>query len=225
MNRDRVTPLCRTVKKFMTYWKAERDIVEVEPTGHSVCDDCSSFDARELALSGRTDAEAVQELNRIESDRREHNRVQLAPRNVFDDVYLAEHRPDLMTVFNVDAPTRRQFDLPRQPKRRDVSKRLEGGGKRWESKVTGCMDAGVGTRVFVAHESVGGGPNLVAMTVSGKVWSMQMGQHCTQSPPPPSRGRKTSTSDSWAAPEVKTLRSSTSHTLWCTNFVPGCDSR
>ena len=60
---------------------------------------------------------------------------------------------------------------------------------------------------------------------SGKSWSMQTGQQRTHSPPPPSRGRKTSTSDSSEAPEVKTSRSSMSQTLCFTNVMPGCNSR
>jgi hypothetical protein len=98
----------------------------------------------------------------LDEDRREHQRVERASRAYFDNAtYDAEHRPDLVTMINIDAPTRRQFDLPRHPRNRDIPKGLE-SLKRWESKVTGVMDAGLGSRVFVAHESVGGGPNLVA---------------------------------------------------------------
>ena len=58
---------------------------------------------------------------------RASNRSWCAGRQVFDDAtYDAEHYPHLVTMLNVDAPTRRQFDLPWQPKSRDTSKGLEG---------------------------------------------------------------------------------------------------
>jgi hypothetical protein len=100
----------------------------------------------------------------LQDDIDEHTRIYQAGRIVFDNAtYDAEHRPELVTMINIDAPTRRQFDLPRLPRARDLPKRLEGSYmKRWESKVTGAMDAGVGMRVYMAHEAVGGGPNLVA---------------------------------------------------------------
>ena len=162
MNLDKVEVKCTTIKHFTELWNADKQIVEVSATGHSVCDHCSQFDARAEALGSRMDAEAVILRRELDEDRREHARVHDASRKVFDNAtYQAEHRPDLVTMINIDAPTKRQFDLPRQPKNRDVAKGLE-GEKRWESKVTGAMDASVGMRVFVAHESVKAGPNLVA---------------------------------------------------------------
>jgi hypothetical protein len=162
MNQDGVPVRCTTVKSFMEIWKADKSIIEVSPTGHSICDICAGFQAREAALGSRIDAEAVRLRKELDEDRREHQRVERASRAYFDNAtYDAEHRPDLVTMINIDAPTRRQFDLPRHPRNRDVPKGLE-SLKRWESKVTGMMDAGLGMRIFIAHESVGGGPNLVA---------------------------------------------------------------
>ena len=162
MNLDSVPVRCTTVKAFMEIWKADKSIIEVSPTGHSICDVCAGFQAREAALGSRIDAEAVRLRKELDEDDREHKRVEGASRAYFDNAtYEAEHRPDLVTMINIDAPTRRQFDLPRHPRYRDIPKGLE-SLKRWESKVTGVMDAGLGMRVFVVHESVGGGPNLVA---------------------------------------------------------------
>ena len=162
MNQDGVLVRCTTVKSFMEIWKADKSIIEVNPTGHSICDVCAGFQSREAALGSRIDVEAVRLRKELDEDDREHKRIEGASRAYFDNAtYDAEHRPDLVTMINIDAPTRRQFDLPRHPRNRDVPKGLE-SLKRWESKVTGMMDAGLGMRIFIAHESVGGGPNLVA---------------------------------------------------------------
>ena len=162
MNQDGVPVRCTTVKSFMEIWKADKSIIEVNPTGHSICDVCAGFQSREAALGSRIDVEAVRLRKELDEDQREHKRIEGASRAYSDNAtYDAEHRPDLVTMINIDAPTRRQFDLPRHPRNRDVPKGLE-SLKRWESKVTGMMDAGLGMRIFIAHESVGGGPNLVA---------------------------------------------------------------
>jgi hypothetical protein len=166
MNRDKVEVKCRTCRAFTVEWDKNQSIVEVSPTGHAICDICAKLDGREAALEGRrTDSQTTSMRRAIDEDRREHKRITDAPRQVFDDAtYLAEHHPHKTTMLNVDAPTRRQFDLPRQLKSRDLAKGLE-GSQRWESKVTGIMDAGVGTRMYVAHAAIGGGANLVATVI------------------------------------------------------------
>jgi hypothetical protein len=117
MNLDGVPVRCTTVKAFMEIWKADKSIIEVSPTGHSICDICAGFQAREAALGSRIDAEAVRLRKELDEDRREHQRVEGASRTYFDNAtYDAEHRPDLVTMINIDAPTRRQFDLPRHPR-------------------------------------------------------------------------------------------------------------
>ena len=160
-NTHGVQVKCCTLRAFTAEWARNTSIVEVHPTGHAKCDTCSELDAREATILGRNDADALRIRAEIDEDRREHNRIADAPRAVFDRAtFVAEHRPDLVTMLNIDAPTRHQFDLPRMPAYRDVPKHLE-NSKRWESKVTGVMDAGLGMRVFVVHESIGGGANLV----------------------------------------------------------------
>ena len=42
----------------------------------------------------------------------------------------------------------------------DGAKKLVGSDK-WCSKVTGCISYGWGMMAFLAHESLGGGPNLM----------------------------------------------------------------
>ena len=55
MNRDRTVVKCRTVKAFAAVWSADKRIVEVNPTGHAICDCCADLDAQELALGTRND--------------------------------------------------------------------------------------------------------------------------------------------------------------------------
>jgi hypothetical protein len=154
--------LCTRVKTFMSIWKEHTEIVEVSPTGHAICDTCGALAAQKLSLGARRDPAAMQRFKEIEEDERLHAINHKAPREIFDDAtYTAEERPHEVTMINIDAPTRRQFDLPRQPtKSADTMKKLD-TLKRWEQKVTGAMDAGVGMRVYFAHEAIGGGPNLV----------------------------------------------------------------
>lgn len=60
----------------------------------------------------------------------------------------------------MDAPTERQFDVPvQQRKARDVTKSLD-GARKWSSKITGLMIAGVGMLAYVTREGVGSGGDL-----------------------------------------------------------------
>ena len=59
--------------------------MEVQPTGHSICDFCGDLDAQELALGTRNDAAAVQRRREIDEDRANHQSIHSAGRKVFDD--------------------------------------------------------------------------------------------------------------------------------------------
>ena len=71
-----------------------------------------------------------------------------------------EDFPNLVTAFSMDAPTEKQFDVPvQQRKARDVVKALD-TAKRWSSKITGLMIAGVGMLAFVTRAGLGAGADL-----------------------------------------------------------------
>eukprot|EP00965_Chrysotila_dentata_P130006 4297086-Pleurochrysis_carterae.AAC.2 len=66
-----------------------------------------------------------------------------------------------MTCINIDAPTQHQFDIPCQRRQsRDTVKSLD-GARKWQSKVTGAMAAGVGMCAYLARSAIGSGLNLV----------------------------------------------------------------
>ena len=71
-----------------------------------------------------------------------------------------EDFPNLVTALSMDAPTEKQFDVPvQQRKARDVVKALD-TAKRWSSKITGLMIAGVGMLAFVTRGGLGAGADL-----------------------------------------------------------------
>ena len=60
----------------------------------------------------------------------------------------------------MDAPTETQFDVPVHARNaHDPVKSLE-GSRKWKSKVTGLMIAGMGMLAFVTRAGLGSGPNL-----------------------------------------------------------------
>ena len=72
----------------------------------------------------------------------------------------SEDHPELVTAFSMDAPTEKQFDVPvQQRKARDVVKALD-TAKRWSSKITGLLIAGVGMLAFVTRGGLGAGGDL-----------------------------------------------------------------
>ena len=72
----------------------------------------------------------------------------------------AEQKPGSVTAMSMDAPTETQFDVPVQGRKaRDAVKAVD-GAKKWSSKITGLMVAGVGMLTFVSRDGLGSGPNL-----------------------------------------------------------------
>ena len=98
----------------------------------------------------------------LDAEKRAHTKFnQVERENYTDAVSLAEHRPHEITCITIDAPTRHQFDLPSQARsQRDKAKKLD-PQNRWQSKLEGVLDAGVGMMVYIARACIGGGPNLV----------------------------------------------------------------
>ena len=65
-----------------------------------------------------------------------------------------------MTAMSMDAPTETQFDVPVQARAsHDPVKGLD-TAKKWSSKITGLMVAGLGLMAFVTRDGLGSGPNL-----------------------------------------------------------------
>ena len=143
-------------------WKSHTEIQERPPTGHEVCNSCGDRAARRASLDGLTDTASCIERKEIDAEQRAHESFNKVERDHYNDaVATAEHEPKCATTLTIDAPTRHQFDLPSQARsQRDVAKRME-FTNRWQSKIEGVLDAGVGMMVYVARAGLGGGANLV----------------------------------------------------------------
>lgn len=144
-------------------WKEHVEIVEVKPTGHAICETCSEIHCERLSLEGLDDKVASERRAQLDADAELHADFHIRERQYYDDaVCKATYHPSRVTCITIDAPTAHQFDLPSQARaKRDTSKRLD-GTCRWQSKVEGVIDAGVGMLAYIAHMALGGGPNLVA---------------------------------------------------------------
>ena len=66
-----------------------------------------------------------------------------------------------MTTVNIDSPTQSQFQLPRRNMRGEDGAKNLVRSEKWCNKVTGCVSYGFGMLAFCAHESLGGGANLM----------------------------------------------------------------
>lgn len=156
-------PTVGTSRLLHEIWKQHHEIVEVKPTGHAICETCSEIHCERLSMEGLDDKAACERRAQLDADAEAHAEFHTTERHYYDDaVCKATYHPQRVTCITIDAPTAHQFDLPSQARaKRDTSKRLD-GTCRWQSKVEGVLDAGVGMFVFVAHMALGGGPNLVA---------------------------------------------------------------
>ena len=135
--------------------------------GQDVCNFCSSNLSQRDKLAGlENDPVARARIAQLDAEKTAHLKFNSIEReNYTDAITLAEHRPHEMTCLTVDAPTRHQFDLPSQARsHRDKAKKLD-PQNRWQSKVEGVLDAGVGMMVYVARTCIGAGPNLVCTVI------------------------------------------------------------
>lgn len=155
-------PTVGTSRLLFDIWKEHKEIVMVKPTGHAICETCSDIHAERLSLEGLDDREASARRTELDAEAEAHAEFHSRERQYYDDaVCTATYRPHRTTCVTIDAPTAHQFDLPHQARaRRDTSKKLD-GTHRWQSKVEGVLDAGVGMLAYIAHAALGGGPNLV----------------------------------------------------------------
>ena len=90
-----------------------------------------------------------------------HDANHRGERDYAEDIWFkAEHHPSRVTAFSMDAPTETQFDVPVQQRTAyDPVKSLD-TAKKWSSKITGLMMAGMGMLAFVSRDGLGSGPNL-----------------------------------------------------------------
>ncbi|KAL3894263.1 MAG: hypothetical protein SGPRY_013857, partial [Prymnesium sp.] len=156
-------PTVGSSRLLFDIWKSHDEIVVVKPTGHAICDVCSDIHAARLALEGMPNQDAKQRRSMLDAEAEARKEYHTTERRYYDDsMALATYHAELMTCITIDAPTQHQFDLPSQARwKRDTSKKLD-GARRWQSKVEGVLDAGVGMMAFVARIALGGGANLVA---------------------------------------------------------------
>ena len=163
-DRDRARqPLVGNSKKLWKLWRSHREILERRPCGQDACNFCATNLSARDKLEGLHQDPAVRaEIAKLDAEKSAHQKFNDVEREHYTDaVTLAEHRPHEMSCFTIDAPTRHQFDLPSQArKHRDKAKKLD-PQNRWQSKVEGVLDAGVGMMAYVARSCIGGGANLV----------------------------------------------------------------
>ena len=146
---------------FREMWLDHKEIHEAGAKGHPICETCGDYQAKYDRLEGRTDAAAVQLRKEADEEQEQHDWEHQGERAYAEDIWgKAEVSPDLITAFNMDAPTVSQFDIPVQKRvARDVTKRLETMVK-WGSKVTGMLVAGWGCLIYLARAGLGSGANL-----------------------------------------------------------------
>ena len=163
-DRDRAKqPLVGNAKALWALWRSHREILERPPCGQDACNFCAdNLSAQDKLLGLQQDADVRAKIATLQAEKLAHDQFNKVEREHYTDaVTVAEHRPREMTCITIDAPTRHQFDLPSQARaQRDKAKKLD-PSNRWQSKIEGVLDAGVGMMAYVARTCVGGGANLV----------------------------------------------------------------
>ena len=146
---------------FRQVWKSHTEIKEFGACGHPACDSCSKKGKVYDKLTGRTDAEAVEQRRLADEYQAQHDYEHRGERRYGDSIWdKAELQPQNVTALNFDAPTEKQFEVPVQKRvARDVAKKLD-KMQKWGSKITGVLVAGWGMLAFVTRAGLGSGPNL-----------------------------------------------------------------
>jgi hypothetical protein len=155
-------PAVGSSRLLHTVWKEHQEIVEVAPTGHDICDVCGALRAKRVQLDGLTDAQSASMRDALDEQRAAHDAFHGQERKAYDrSVDYAVVEPFELTTITIDAPTRHQFDIPTQPRdSRDTIKKFD-GAVRWQSKLEGVLDAGLGMNMYIARAALGSGANLV----------------------------------------------------------------
>ena len=154
-------PVLGGLKLFEKIWAEHNEIVNVKATGHAKCDECGLIAVERGKVKGRMDEFGRARNKEIDEWELRHDAEHLQERNYAEDWWhKGKHHPQHVTAFSMDAPTERQFDIPvQQRSAKDPVKSLD-TAKKWASKITGLMVAGLGMLAFVSRAGLGSGPNL-----------------------------------------------------------------
>ena len=146
---------------FKKVWNEFEDIVQEKASGHAKCEVCGDHESRYDALDGRVDSEGRRLMKELEAEKAEHAAYHLGEREYAEDWWEnGRTMPGKFTAFSMDAPTEKQFDLPVQQRTaRDPIKGLD-TAKKWSSKITGLLMAGIGMLTFVTRDGLGSGADL-----------------------------------------------------------------
>lgn len=136
-------PVLGSIRLFRTCWKAQLNLVEVSPTGQSICDECTAMDVVRDTFASRHDEVARAEMRALAVREELHKAEHLGERRYAEDrEELAKIAPHKMTFLNMDAPTQDQLQIPVQPRKyRDPAKGLD-DAPTWKSKMMGVQSPG-----------------------------------------------------------------------------------
>lgn len=149
-------PIIGSQSLFEKIWREHDDITEYGAKGHAKCDVCGTLQVDRLRYEGRPD-----KLREVEEMHVRHKADHLGERDYAEDIWLkAEHQPTRVTALSMDAPTETQFDIPVQQRTSYDPVKCLDTAKKWSSKITGLMIAGVGMLAFVSRDGLGSGANL-----------------------------------------------------------------
>ena len=149
-------PVIGSQSLFEKLWRKHHEIVEFGAKGHATCDTCGEIMVDRERYRGRPD-----KLEECDERQAAHDANHRGERDYAEDIWTkGEHQPSRITAFSMDAPTETQFDVPVQQRNAyDPVKSLD-TAKKWSSKITGLMMAGMGMLAFVSRDGLGSGPNL-----------------------------------------------------------------
>ena len=161
LRQDKSLPVIGSASLFEKIWREHDEIKEYGAKGHPKCEICGLLAADRARWCGRHDQAAKDNLERIDREQKQHDSEHLGERDYAEDIWIkSEHQSSQLTAFSMDAPTEHQFDVPVQQRcAYDPVKSLE-SAKKWSSKITGLMIAGLGMLAFVTRDGLGSGPNL-----------------------------------------------------------------
>eukprot|EP00965_Chrysotila_dentata_P101600 3354534-Pleurochrysis_carterae.AAC.1 len=143
--REQSLPVVGSLSLFKKIWKDHSEIRQFSAKSHPKCDECGKLGALLERLGEANDAATIKSRTRLRNAVAAHKAEHRGKRQYFDNAYFrGETYPKRVTCINIDAPTQHQFDIPSQRRQScDVVKSLD-GARKWQSKVTGAMAAGVG---------------------------------------------------------------------------------